>query len=299
MAKAKTEPTYENMDVTPAMAAEWVLKYNTQNRWRTAEDIGLMAQSMAEGKWKLNGAGICFVGRVGQRGCFIQDGGGRAQAIAQSGVTVRIMVAQGCEDAWSTYDQHTRRTAASALINKYSEITGATTIASILRTVAQYQREGLAGVKRNGKVIVSDIEDLYAITDGLKEARTIGFQLSREIGGRQAAYGFAALLLWRVDADEAERFFNQLRTGADLPKDSPIYALRERIRVLNRREAGSGRRAAVASSSETLYGSVCAIMVAWNLYQQGVRLGRPPKWDIWPDLKLPATLVNGLKSAAA
>jgi len=76
----------EIVDITPELAAEWLLK-NTSNRPLRASTVAHYAGQMSRGKWQQTHQGICF----DSHGNLI-DGQHRLSAIVMAGVTVRIMV---------------------------------------------------------------------------------------------------------------------------------------------------------------------------------------------------------------
>lgn len=98
------------MLVTPAMAKEW-LKRNLNNREIRPTGVKRWIDIMQAGEWKLHHQGIAF-----DTNNVLVDGQHRLEAIAQSGVSVKMLVTRGVDPASvSAMDQGIKRTPADIL----------------------------------------------------------------------------------------------------------------------------------------------------------------------------------------
>jgi len=89
--------SYQTVNMTPAVAAE-ILKGNDGNRSVKKNHVDFLADSMAQGEWKLSHQGVAIspTGRL-------LDGQHRLLAVVKSGVTVPMMVAYNVQEANFAY----------------------------------------------------------------------------------------------------------------------------------------------------------------------------------------------------
>lgn len=89
----------EWVEVTPALAKEWLDKHsNPNNRGPNWKRVTAMANDMATGQWDVTHQGIAFTSDD-KRAKEISDGHHRLHAIIKSGATIRLMVTYGVPHA--------------------------------------------------------------------------------------------------------------------------------------------------------------------------------------------------------
>jgi len=200
------------IDVTPSLAAA-LLERNSNNRPLLGDRIDVYARDMASGDWRANNQGIAL-GADGR----LYDGQHRLCAVIRSGCTVRMLVARGLSpDSRSTIDQGRMRS-----------------LGDLLRL--------LDGESR-GACIVSWLHAIRRLTDKRATAPShamVRRQLAHyepsvrwflDNGPRAKPYARAAIVGALVYAHRAagpavEAFTRGYVSGANLPADSPILALR-------------------------------------------------------------------------
>lgn len=106
----KTKLIYEELDITPEIAAE-MLKHNCDNRPISQAFVRSYADTLKRNEWMLNGEDIIF-----DKEGHIINGQHRLQAIIASGCTVRMGIKRGVEPkAFTTYDNGRNRTGGQLL----------------------------------------------------------------------------------------------------------------------------------------------------------------------------------------
>lgn len=112
-------------EITPTIA-KVLLKANVKNRIVRRSRVEQYKADLINGRWAQNGEAICFK-KNGQ----LADGQHRLVAISESGVTVKMNVAVGCDDNGDrTYDSGLNRTNADAF--RYFDIANYNTVSSIV-----------------------------------------------------------------------------------------------------------------------------------------------------------------------
>jgi hypothetical protein len=249
-------PTYEIVEITPALAKEW-LQRNTHNRNLRERVVNGYAADMKAGAWVEDGQSIKFSDTN-----VLLDGQHRLAAIAQSGVTVRVLVVRGLPDnTQDTMDTGAKRRMSDVL--KLRGETNAVTLASTLLRVLKWKQGHRRYLKTAGDTNPTH-RQLLEVLDEHPEIRR-----SAEIAGRVSAVGslpgsVAGLCHWlfvRIDPSDCAYFFARLGDGVGLDGDDPIYALRRALANLANQP---GR------SDDTL---VTALVIkAWNAFRDGRRV---------------------------
>lgn len=90
--------------ITPEMAIEY-LKANKINRPLRESTVDYYASLMKQGKWMMNGEGICFL-----KGGSLGNGQHRLSAVIKANTPVKFLVIRGCDDlSFTTYDSGRNR----------------------------------------------------------------------------------------------------------------------------------------------------------------------------------------------
>jgi hypothetical protein len=250
-------PSYEVVEVTPDLARKW-LGQNSHNRNLRSRTVNAYASDMLAGNWVEDGQSIKF----SETGILL-DGQHRLTAIAQSGVTLRMLIVSGLPDS----TQDTMDTGAKRILGDVLKLRGepySVSLAAVLMRVYQWEQGYRKNLKSAGTARPTH-RQLLAVLDEHPEVRR-----SVEIADRVRKTGrlsssTAGLCHWlfnRIDPGDCAFFFARFGDGVGLMSDDPIYALR---RVLENFSADRGR------PDEAL---VTALVIkAWNAYRDGRSLG--------------------------
>lgn len=268
---AETTPTHSDKDdeidwdsitgrvetITPDIAKE-MLGTNTNNRNISRQQVELLARTMAQQAWRLNGEAIKFsnTGRL-------LDGQHRLLACVESDVPFRTLVIRGLpEDTQETMDSGKTRTMANVL-----ELQGRSNtkqLATVARSIYVSEQLGLEAACLNSMAptrteLLKFIENTPQLEDTLRQA-SLFYVKSNHL----MSTSMAALLYWtlnEIDADACERFFDMLATGANLNEGNPILVLRNTLFDINKRGAHSDR-----TSRRRIVGIT---IKAWNKWRDG------------------------------
>ena len=195
------------------------LNANIANRPISERNISLLASSMKNGEWRLNGEPLIFF-KDGTLG----DGQHRLGAVLRSGTTQDFLVVRGIEKStFSTIDIGKPRGASDALA-----LVGELNYAALSSAVRAFLQYGL-----NGRAV-------YLITptqiiDCLSKNPDIRVWSNKRCNKRAlkafpaslAAFSTIASRIHGVDV--MDTFFEQLASGVGLQKGGPALLLRERI----------------------------------------------------------------------
>jgi hypothetical protein len=239
---------YSIETVTPTTAEEW-LGHNTANRRIRRNQVERFARDMEVGAWQENGEGICFA----TDGTLI-NGQHRLSALVLAGVALPMLVVRGLPmHAQDTMDDGAKRTMGDTF--SFHGVASHHTAAAIVRRVLMWQD----GIRTNsGAMQPSKAEQLEAWrTDStLRAAVEASVQMRSRGQVPSSIVGLTWWLFSQIDGEQCATFWHGLHTGSDLPANSPIHAVREKI---IRRNAQPGR------VQETEY--LAWIIKAWNLWR--------------------------------
>ncbi|MFZ2620350.1 MAG: hypothetical protein WAX89_05695 [Alphaproteobacteria bacterium] len=233
-------PTFPNlrmevMRITPALAQEWLDKYNTKNRPVSQRKVAGYTHIMRAKKWGTHGKAIGFApnGRL-------LNGQHRLKAVVASGVTITNLVIWGiAEEAFATMDSGQRRNANHVLARMGCPLATRTT--SAIRLLNTYSKLVENPALRNpNDVTIDDIRSFYLankeIDADVKLAHvleldklvvpSVGIALCTLI--RQAGYD---------DMKDRQRFFRILMGKVELRvrRDKAIELLQRRWQAEGRR----------------------------------------------------------------
>lgn len=252
------------MAVTPAVAERW-LKANKSNRSLRERAFTAQMRDMEQGNWSVNGETVKLsrpllegeIDDLPEGYVMFLDGQHRFEACIESGQPFVTLVVWGLEpEARNTMDTGISRTMADVL--KMGDKANAPVVASVLRRYWMWER---GDYKFNGKTRPTHAELLELLEKEphiFYKAAEMGYWVRKE--NRDVApsvVGLAYILCDRVAPGDAPWFFARLRDGAELPKGSPILALRARL-SRERRE----RRTVIPEYQLAL------ILKAWNYYRE-------------------------------
>lgn len=246
-------PAYEIVEITPALAKEW-LQANTHNRNLRERVVNGYAADMAAGQWVEDGQSIKF-----SRSGVLLDGQHRLSAIVLAGVTIRMLVVRNLPDSTQdTMDTGAKRTLADVL--KLRGESNFTALAAILLRAYQWKQGYRRTLKKAGGAAPTH-RQLLEMLEAHPELRRSAEIADRVRKSARIAGGTAGLCHWlflRVDQSDCAYFFARLADGVGLQADDPIYALRRALDNL----ALDHHRA------EDTY--VTALVIkAWNAFREG------------------------------
>lgn len=234
--------------------ARILLEMNTRNRPKSASIIKAYAEAMKAGNWKLNGETI----KVTSDG-FILDGQHRLEACVLSGVAFDTYFVE-VEDAnsFDTIDIGHKRTGAHVLAIQ-GEANYAV-LSSALALLYQYEKKGRI-TKGSTRINPYAIEELLGKNPDMRisvnyacKYRNKSNLLSRSV------CAFVHYIFSRIDADDAEKFMDQVMGGENLQRQDPAWAIRNRLMVEQ-----TQRRHNILRNSF----SIALLIKAWNLFRAG------------------------------
>ncbi len=275
MSKAKVPaprgPQYRVINVTPELAEKW-LAQNTHNRNLRDNAVMAYARDMEAGNWAENGEAIKFAegdvlllgGRDALHGGALLDGQHRLQAIALSGVTVRLLVVTGLRNSTQeTMDDGRKRTLADALTLRGEQNTVA--LASVIRralmwTQGQYRNSG-AYSPTNAECL-----RFFEQHPKTRDSADLAKALHAPTKLPSSVIGLTHWVFSEIDAEDADWFFKRLGTGAIADEFHPILTLRKKADDIaeESRRRGGGR---VPEDVLLAY-----VIKTWNAYRAGEQL---------------------------
>lgn len=263
---AQRGPQYRLVSLTPELAEKW-LAQNTHNRNLRERAVMAYARDMEAGNWAENGESIKFAdgdvtligGRDPLHGGALLDGQHRLQAIALSGVTVKMLVVTGLKNAaQETMDDGRKRTLADALHLRGEA--NATILGSILRRVVMWEQ---GSYRNSGTYTPTNTECLtfLAAHPETRASTEVAAALRKPTQLPASVLGLSHWLFTRIDIEDANWFFNKLGTGAIDEELHPILALR---RLARNASDNTGR----VPEDKLL----ACVIKAWNSYRAGEKI---------------------------
>lgn len=217
--------THSIVIIDAAMAQRWLDQYNTRNRPISKARVQDYATEMLAGRWHFNGETIQF-----DRDGVLLNGQHRLLAIVATGLAQTFLIVRGLDPATQvTIDQGTKRLPHEQLI--VSGVLADNTMAAAIRVYIQWSTGRLFGDQIRNKVPTGEVVQwAHANMQTVETLRAINNIGLRRIYGQPSVTLAVALRLVQIDSWDAEQFLSGLRTGAGLDDDSPVLALRERLR---------------------------------------------------------------------
>lgn len=247
-------PAYALETITPEIAQQW-LAMNTHNRNLRQRVVNGYAADMASGNWVEDGQAIKF----SSEGVLL-DGQHRLAAIAQSGISIRMLVVRNLSIATQeTMDTGAKRTLADVLkLRGEKNYVG---LSSALFRVNQWEK-GLRKAVASGNDVRPTHRQLLQTLDEHPELRhsvEVAIKTRVQIPISVAPLSLCHWLFNQINTDDCDFFYGRLGDGVGLMKEDAIYALR-RAADLNARGTG------------TKYNEVhmiALVIKAWNAYRMG------------------------------
>lgn len=263
-------PTIETIDVTPALAKEWLTR-NKRNRPASTVTIEKYRRDMADGNWQFTGDGIRFDANHN-----LIDGQHRLNAIATmpAKFSVPLLVIKGLETSSQlVMDQGRRRTPGQQL--SLLGIKHANIVAAVARLTIMWEEGLLFRDNQLQQLTTAAQVEQWAATHQ-SAVELIGARASdiRAVDTRPSVTGTAFVRLAKIDQEQAVAFLTSLATGANLSEGDPILALKNRFHKI--------RRDGLAVSERDL---LAFIILAWNAHRVGKSMSkfqrpRGGKWSI-------------------
>lgn len=236
--------------MTPELAAE-LLDRNRTNRGLSDGRVRLFAESILRREWELNGESVKITIHPD-----LIDGQHRLAAIVRAGIRVPVLLVWNLPfEVQETVDFTRARSLKDAL--RMRQIQNATNVAAAINALHAYRSGHFAfgGGRLSVKMGIRIWEEEPSIEESVKVGDRV------KAGGLHVPGSILSAMhyvLSELDADDAEFFFERLRTGTHLDENSPIYKLRKRYEA----EATAKRRMPKQE--------VCALLIkAWNLFRRG------------------------------
>ncbi|WP_326768602.1 hypothetical protein OG978_32425 [Streptomyces sp. NBC_01591] len=258
-------PLYNVVDITPALAKEW-LAQNTRNRNLRERVVTSYATDMRDGNWVEDGQSIKFskgdivlLDNPLITGKALLDGQHRLSAIAESGMTIRMLVVSNLPDT----TQETMDTGAKRSLGDVLKLRGEShyvPLAAVLVRVHMWQegaRKSMRGARPTHRQLLSLLEEHPEI----RRSAEIG---SRARNANRLSASTAGLCHWlfvQIDQGDCAFFFARLTDGAGLMIGDPIYALR--------RAAENAMTDKARFREEHM---TALVIKAWNAYREGREL---------------------------
>lgn len=245
------DPIYEIVDVTPALAKQW-LGANTHNRNPRPFKVAAYARDMRAGAWAV-GAGEPISFSIDG---VLLNGQNRLLAVIAAGVTVRLTVARNVNpEAQDKMDNCAVRTGGDALALLGHKNT---------RWLAAAARLALRVEHHIDQPTIHEIEQYVDDNPGLTTAVNFASSMVRKHTDVPPAPASVAFMWFAdVDPDAAQEFWGGIiQARTDGPGD-PRYALINRLRTAR-------AHGATLTPEQHLW----ILVRAWNAWRSGERLAR-------------------------
>lgn len=215
-------PRTDVINVTPAIAKEWLTR-NTHNRRMRAAKVSEFARDMQAGNWAMNGETIKF----SVDGTLL-DGQHRLSAIVKAGITVELLVVTGLDAATQhTMDVGAKRTTGDAF--KLTDEKNTTLLAAVVRRVWAWER-GDHKFSLNVSPTITEAQEFLALNPSLRRSTEISTRVRSQFKyAPSSVTGVAHFLFNQLSPSDAAMFFARLGDGAELPVGHPILTLRKRF----------------------------------------------------------------------
>lgn len=236
----------EIMDVTPALAREW-LGLNTSNRSIRRTVVDRYKGDIERGEWQLNGEAIVL------NGGSLLDGQHRLLAcVAADKPFKSVVVFDAPGEAMQTIDQGLSRTLVDVL--KWKGYANQSQLAASVRMSWKWD---------NGLLLATTVPSINQLIDWLEANEDIasacrfGFRLTKApLRMRSAVAGPIYYKAMKAGPDVAHEFFDRLIDGEHIAHGNPVYTLRKAL--MNNATKPHGRYSAIAMLAITIK--------AWNAW---------------------------------
>lgn len=225
-AKMEGDVSVYHVEITPALAKEWLDNFNTVNRVIQKAHIERICRDIENGNWMLNAEPISFHGNPmdPEAGPVrLINGQHRLMACVMADTPIELAIAVNVpEEAFATYDNHTKRH------KKVHEGDS-----RVVRSAAVLQWREDMGLSLNHKQRPTATELEQTMANHPHLARFAAEIRKADGKGRADEIATGAPLtyfLYRIHQENlplAHEFYEGMRTGANLSNDNPIIKLRD------------------------------------------------------------------------
>lgn len=240
--------------ITPDVARQYLAVANPNNRNVAKSSTVKYGLDMKEGRWTLNGQPIIF----DETGMLV-DGHHRLTAAIEHNATFSSVIVRGVpSSAITSIDGGRGRSAAD--MAKMESIPNAKTACSITTLILVNERFGIEFITNSSK-LPSKAETL----DSVRKNPYIQICVNRATSVKDflplSVAGFCWYVFQFQDRQRADRFFDELSSGANLSQDNPAYMLREKL----------GDLAKKSSRTPNLH-LIALTFKAWIAYRDGKKI---------------------------
>ena len=264
--------------ISPKKAERILEENNVRNRELRESRVATLAAAIKRGEWKLTGDAIVFdVDGV------LLNGQHRLAACVVAGMPIEVLVLRNLPaESQDVMDNTLSRRLGDALtlrgeVNVHRLAAGINWYARMVRAEATGNvHPSTEALRPSIPMLLQLFDENQGLRDGVREQSPL-YQ-----SGLRLRAGAAIGLWYRlhlIDADDNRIFWDQVRTGANLPEDSPILALRR----LSQAERRSTR------DRQPDFRWVAMAIKAWNFWREG-RSAKVLTWhggggkpEAWPE----------------
>ena len=247
MALVKTDVDLELVNVTPAVAAQW-LEMMAANRKLNVTHVERLAEDIRRGDWRQTFDPVRF-NRKGE----LVDGQHRLSAIVASGKTVPLYVARNLDPrAMGVIDTGRARSAADVL--QISGVKNARKLAAAAKALHYYNLGKLAS---SGPAV-----SFAQLQRTMKAHPFLGEAVERVVQNSMiqphAQLSMVYCLAHEKHARKAEEWIEAVQEGENIGRGNPAFELRKRL---------LGMRGGAGATTQVRGPAVAALIInSWNLY---------------------------------
>lgn len=258
--------------VTPAMAEEWLLKYNYHNRDLRRRKTDEYADAMLSGDWVFQGDPIRFAvtGRL-------LDGQNRLNAIIKSGTTQLMLIVRNLpESVFDRIDVGAVRTKKDAL--QIGQVAHYSRVASAVPVIDRYYSGGMSAGGFRTEMTAHEV--LTAVADEYSDLPELIEKLgaTRPKCMQTSVFDGFAYVFYQIDAKLALEYARAIRDGIGTQSRPTWHYLRERL-LANR----------LSKTAKMSRAQEAALFVkGWNFARRGMhdvvyKFGWSPQREGFPD----------------
>lgn len=214
-----TKPTAGFVTVTPDTARSWLV-LNRKNRNLRKADLDRYKRDMLAGNWHLAGDPI----RFGIDGSLL-DGQHRLTALAETGITLPLLVVRGVQpEAQRVMDTGRRRTASDALTIDGRDNSSLLAAAALLKLSVDLGKLDGKHEASHGEILAC-VEAHPELIEACEFARTV----ARRSDCPPSVVAYTYYTLAHIDVAAAQDFWNAAAEKVGLAKGDPVIALTNRF----------------------------------------------------------------------
>jgi hypothetical protein len=251
--------------ITP-QSAKKLLDKNTMNRPISTDNLNVLIAEMTRKNFRVTGESI----KVAQDGTLL-DGQHRLQAIAKSGITVKMLVVRGLEtDAFKYIDTGRKRLASDVLA--IEGIKNPTKMAAMAKFIVNFKRgkHFASADYKNRRAAFLTNADIAAFVEknheSMLDSYPYGFNKHNKLVS-PATLSALHFILKDINDAQADDFCHKLSVGIGIQNEEPIYVLRQFLL----QDIRSTKK------SKAIY-KLALLCKAWNLYRANKKV-KILKWD--------------------